>query len=155
MKDKPRSGRPCTAVAPRNEECLNQLIRANRRIMTRELCTELNISFNALEMMVAMLEYSKVCAWWVPQMLTQEHHLQVCQDLSNQHEAEGESFLDCIITGDKTWCYHYEPESKRQSMEWRHVNSPSKKKFKTLPSVGKLMCTVFWDRKGVILLDFL
>jgi len=126
--------------------------------MSRELCTELNTSFNALEMMVTMLEYSKVCARWVPQMLTQEHkehHLQVCQDLSNQHEAEGESFLDCIITGDKMWCYHYEPESKRQSMEWRHVNSPSKKKFKTLPSVGKLMCTVFWDRKGVILLDFL
>jgi hypothetical protein len=39
-------------------------------------------------------------------------------------------------------------------MEWRHVNSPSKKKFKTLPSAGKVMCTVFWDRKGVILLDF-
>ena len=45
--------------------------------------------------------------------------------------------------------------AKRQSMEWRYVNSPSKKKFKTLPSAGKVMCTVFWDRKGVILLDFL
>jgi len=40
-------------------------------------------------------------------------------------------------------------------MEWQHVNSPSKKKFKTLPSAGKVMCTVFWNRKGVILLDFL
>jgi len=40
-------------------------------------------------------------------------------------------------------------------MEWRHVNSPSKKMFKTLPSAGKVMCTVFWDRKGVIFLDFL
>jgi hypothetical protein len=28
-------------------------------------------------------------------------------------------------------------------------------KFKTLPSAGKVMFTVFWDRKGVILLDFL
>jgi len=40
-------------------------------------------------------------------------------------------------------------------MEGQHVNSPPKKKFKTLPSVGKVMCIVFWDRKGVILLDFL
>jgi len=32
---------------------------------------------------------------------------------------------------------------------------PIEKKFKTLPSAGKVMCTVFWDRKGVILLDFL
>jgi len=35
------------------------------------------------------------------------------------------------------------------------VNSPSKKKYKTLPSTGKVMCIVFWSRKGVILLDFL
>jgi len=40
-------------------------------------------------------------------------------------------------------------------MEWRHANSPLKKKFKKLPSAGKVMCIVFWDRKGVILLDFL
>jgi len=91
-------------------------------------------------------------------MPTQEHKersMQVCQDLLNQYEAEGDSFQDHIITGDKTWCRHYEPESKRQSMEWQHVNSPSKKTFKMLPSVGKVMCTVFWDRKVVILLDFL
>jgi len=81
--------------------------------------------------------------------------MQVCQDLLNQYEAEGDSFLDRIITSDEMWCHHYKPESKRQSTEWRHVNSPSKKKFKMLPSAGKVMCTVFWDRKGVILLDFL
>ena len=49
VKDKPRSGRPCTAVTPRNEERLDQLIRANGRITTRELCTELNIGCNAME----------------------------------------------------------------------------------------------------------
>ena len=158
MKDKPRSGRPCTAVTPQNEECLDQLIRANRRITNRKLCTEMNIGCNALETMVAALEYCKVGARWVPRMLTQEHkeHLmQVSQDLLNQYETEGDSFLDRIITGDETWCQHYEPESKRQSVEWRHMNSPSKKKFKTLPSAGKVICTVFWDRKRVILLDFL
>ena len=73
----------------------------------------------------------------------------------SQYEAEGDSSLDRIITGDETWCHHYDLESKRQSMEWQQVNSPSKKNFKTQPSAGKVMCTVFWDRKGVILLDFL
>ena len=71
--------------------------------------------------MVAMLEYCKVCARWIPRMLMQEHkehRMQVCQDLLNQYEAEGDSFLDRIITGDEKWCHHYELESKRQSMEW-------------------------------------
>ena len=42
-------------------------------------------------------------------MLTQEqkeHCMQVCQDLLNQYETEGDSFLDCIINDDETWCHH-------------------------------------------------
>jgi hypothetical protein len=48
VKDKPRSGWPCTDVTPRIVERLDQFIRANRWIMTRVLCAELNIGFNAL-----------------------------------------------------------------------------------------------------------
>ena len=33
--------------------------------------------------------------------------------------------------------------------------SPRPKKFKTQPSAGKVMATVFWDAQGVIMLDFL
>ena len=36
-----------------------------------------------------------------------------------------------------------------------NVNSPLKKKLEMQPSVGKLMCAVFWHKKGVSLLDFL
>ena len=72
MKDKPCSEWTCTAVIPLNEECLDQLICANLWIMTRELCTEMSISFNALETMMAILEYLQVCSKWVSQMLTQE-----------------------------------------------------------------------------------
>jgi hypothetical protein len=61
------------AVSPRNEERLDQLIYAAWRTTTRELCTELNIGFSALGMMLATLEYHKVCARWVMWMLTQEH----------------------------------------------------------------------------------
>jgi len=32
---------------------------------------------------------------------------------------------------------------------------PIEEKFKTLPSAGKVTYNVFWDRKGVILVDFL
>ena len=81
--------------------------------------------------------------------------MQVCQDLLNQYWAESDSFLNCIITSDETCSHHYELESKSQSMEWEKKKKKKKKKFKTQPSAGKVMCTVFWDSKGVILLDFL
>ena len=57
-----------------------------------------------------------------------------------------------ITAGAETWPNHNDPDLKWQFLEWQHVNSPPRKKFKTQPSVGK---TVFWDGKGVFLLDFL
>ena len=44
---------------------------------------------------------------------------------------------------------------KPQSRQWVGPGSLRPKKFKTQPSAGKVMATVFWDAKGVIMLDFL
>ena len=41
------------------------------------------------------------------------------------------------------------------SRQWVGPGSPRPKKFKTQPSAGKVMATVFWDPKGIIMLDFL
>ena len=59
------------------------------------------------------------------------------------------------MTVDETWVHYYEPENKAQSRQWVGSGCPRPKKFKTQPSAGKVMATVFWDAKGVIMLDFL
>ena len=41
------------------------------------------------------------------------------------------------------------------SHQWVGPGSPRPKKFKTQPSAGKVMATVFWDAQGIIMLDFL
>ncbi|KAJ4451734.1 hypothetical protein ANN_03205 [Periplaneta americana] len=56
---------------------------------------------------------------------------------------QGDEFLDHIVTGDETLVNHMTPESKQQSMEWRHTASSRKKKLKQTMSTGKIMCTVF------------
>jgi hypothetical protein len=65
--------------------------------------------------------------------------------------AEGEQFLARTVMGDENWVCYYGPESKRQSMEWRHTSSPAKKKFKSVPSARKVTLTLFWDMNGPIL----
>ena len=120
--------------------------------------TELGVSMGAVEKLISSLGYSKKCARWVPQMLTpkqKDHWVTVSQKLLKQYEAEGDTFLDQIVTGDETWCHYYKLESKQQSMKWHHSHSPSTKKFRSQCSAGKVMCTVFWDAQGIILLYFL
>ncbi|UYV81812.1 K02A2.6-like [Cordylochernes scorpioides] len=70
-------------------------------------------------------------------------------------EANPEEFVSRFVTMDETWAHHFTPESKQQSMQWRHSGSPPPKKAKTVPSAGKVMVSVFWDSEGVLLLDFL
>ena len=59
------------------------------------------------------------------------------------------------MTVDETWVHYYEPENKAQSRQWVGPGSPRPKKFRTQPSAGKVMATVFWDAHGIIMRDFL
>jgi len=41
---------------------------------------------------------------------------------------EPNDFLSRLVTMDETWLYHYDPETKQLSMEWRHSGSPRPQK---------------------------
>jgi len=66
-------------------------------------------------------------------------------------EAEGDGFLGRTVMGDETWVHYHQLETKKASKEWRHTSIPKPKKFCTQPSAGKVMLTLFWDERGVIL----
>ena len=73
---------------------------------------------------------------------------------SGSVHANPEDFHTRLITGDETWLHHWDPDTKKESMQWKHPGSPPPKKFRTQPSASKVMATVFWDSKGIILIDY-
>ncbi|GFO18848.1 histone-lysine N-methyltransferase SETMAR [Plakobranchus ocellatus] len=75
--------------------------------------------------------------------------------LLERYSAEGEAFLQCILTGDESCILHYDPEFKAQSMEYRHKTSPSLRKFKAVASARKVLYIVFRDMEGVVHMEFL
>jgi len=56
---------------------------------------------------------------------------------------------------DETWLYHYDPETKQQSMEWQQSGSPRPKKFRVQKSTGKVLASIFWDQDGIFLIHYL
>ena len=70
------------------------------------------------------------------------------------YEENPESFHARLVTGDETWIHHWDPETNQVSMQWKHPGSPPPKKFKTQPSADKVMATVFWDSKGVQMVNY-
>ena len=59
-----------------------------------------------------------------------------------------------IITGDETWCFAYDPETKRQSSEWVGEKSPRPKELKFQRSRIKIMLIIFFDSRGVVNKEF-
>jgi hypothetical protein len=56
--------------------------------------------------------------------------------------------FDRIITSDETWCFQYNPEAKRQSMQWKTQNSPRPKKSTYVFIVGQDHSCVFLRSQG-------
>jgi hypothetical protein len=67
---------------------------------------------------------------------------------------EDKTFFNKIITGDETWCFAYDPETKRQNSEWVGEISPLPKKLKFQRSCIKTMLIGFFDSQGIVHKEF-
>ena len=137
---------------------VRDLVYSDWRIQVEEIAQALGISHGSvLTILHDRLGMRKLTARSVPKFLSDEQmatRASVCSALLKRFRSK-DNFLLRLVTVDETWVHYYEPENKAQSRQWVGPGSPRPKKFKTQPSACKVMATVFWDAKGVIMLDFL
>ena len=96
----------------------------------------------------------RVSAQFVPKVLTanqKDARVSVAQDLL-EYAKNDENFIESIITGDESWVYGYDPETKAQPSVCKTPNSPRPKRAKQNRRKVKTMLTVFFDHKGICLL---
>ena len=56
-----------------------------------------------------------------------------------------------LVTMDETWLYYYDPETKQQSMEWRHSGLPRPKYSECKNPLETFSPRFFWDQDGILL----
>ena len=151
--------RPRSSITDENIQAVRDILEDDRRVTVSEIAEQVGVSYGSCQTIITEhLGFRKVCARWVPRLLTADQklrRLEVCQRLFARFEEEGEAFLASIVTCDETWVHHYTPESKQASMEWRRKGETAPVKAKTRLSAGKVLATVFFDYRGVLLIDFL
>ncbi|UYV63353.1 hypothetical protein LAZ67_2003826 [Cordylochernes scorpioides] len=156
-EDEHRPGRPVESVTQENIHKIHVLVMLDRRMTVRQIEETLGVLKITVDRIIREhLGFRKLSARWVPKLLTPDQKA-VRRKLSSDNlvlfEANTEEFVNRFVTMDETWAHHFTPESKQQSMQWRHSGSLPPKKAKTVPSAGKVMVSVFWDSEAV-LLDF-
>ena len=109
------------------------------------------------EILAENLGMDRIAAKFVPRLLTddqKQNRVDVSQELLHRAN-DDDNFFKNIITGNETWVYGYDVETKVHSSQWVSKSSPRPKKSRQVRSHVKVMLTVFFDSEGVVHSEFL
>ena len=122
-----------------NVVAVERIVMAHRRVKVRQIVNILRISYGSVESIYHEdLAMSKVCARWVPKILTPEMKRNRVRSTEENLELMNlcwKKFQQRLVTGNETWIHHYDPESKGQSKQWKHIDSraPNNSRYNPVP----------------------
>ena len=94
----------------------------------------------------------KICANFVPRVPREDQKERHCHDRKEMVELINldPAVFDALVTCDQSWIYCYDPETKRQSSQWKQAGCPRPKKARQSKSTHKLLMIPFFDSTGLI-----
>ncbi|UYV70307.1 hypothetical protein LAZ67_7002482 [Cordylochernes scorpioides] len=143
VADEPRSGRPTTARTDEDVDRVLEVLRTDHRLSIQQIADTLHMSTFVVHGIVT--EDLQMCK--------KELRVLRCQVLLDLIQNEPD-FLNSVVTGDESWMFEYDPESKRQSCAWHTKSSPRPKKARMSKSRIKTMIIVFFDIRGIVHCEF-
>jgi len=111
-------------TTPEITDQIHKLILEDHQISAKSIVEQLGISCERVGSITHEdLDTWQLTAKWVPKCLNADEKHQWCQSSEQLLEffwCNPNDFLLRLVTMDETCLYHYDPETKQQSMEWRH-----------------------------------
>lgn len=155
----PSPGRPLNPVNDRLLTAITKAIEANPKISLSLLSADLGESKGYLQHIInTRLQFRKVLAKWVPKLPSEQQRqarIDNAKSILKDYADNQDHFLDNMLTVDETWVY-YEPAQNRLLAS--KLQLPGQKP----PEVGRIrnsykktLATVFWDRNGIVHIDYL
>jgi hypothetical protein len=115
VESEPRSGRPSTCLNYQVIAKVNAVVMRDRRLTTREIAEQVGLNtFSAHSIVTEDLAMKRESTNFVPKLLTAEQkqfRVEVSQDMLDPTNSDPD-FLNTITTGDESWVYGYDPETK-------------------------------------------
>ena len=150
VRDDERCGRSKEVRTPELIGQIKNFMDNNRRVSIETISAQFDISVGTVHKIIREeLKMRKICSKFVPRVLRDQkerrcHESRDMVELINSDPA----VLDALVTCDESWIYCYDPETKRQSSQWKHAGFLWPKKARQSKSTQKLLmawstCTGF------------
>jgi histone-lysine N-methyltransferase SETMAR len=151
VKDEERSGRPSLNL----DQEIDELLKENRHATTRVIAEQLHVSHTAVRKNLLKMGKRFLKNVWIPYELTETakaKRREICSQLLEMYEKN--NFLPRLVTVDEIWIY-WENTGSHTHRSWVGATDEQVTEARRTLTTKKHLATVFWDSKGIILIDIL
>ncbi|GFT19851.1 uncharacterized protein NPIL_606111 [Nephila pilipes] len=152
IQDESRAGRPKSVVVPEKINAVCELIKQDRHVTYREIEASLDIRMTSINKILhEHLSVKKICSRWIPHNLTnaqKKARVDWCKEMLEKYIQGTSKAVYNIYTGDESWIYAYEPETKQQSTVWVFQDEAKPTKVVRGRSTSKQMIACFFGING-------
>ena len=144
--------RPKTATSAKMVAKVKRIVTSDARYTTRQIASMVGISLGAAHAILKHnLKMRKICARWIPHLLTNEQkraRVQSAKMLLKQFPNYNARSFASVVTGDETWVHFFEPKRKIQNKIWATKACKRPCIAKRTISVKKVMYAIFFTNQG-------
>ena len=153
VEDDTRPGRPKTSVTKANVAAVKIVVEQNARLSVRDIASCTGISVGSVQRILKKsLDPRKVCARWVPHLLTEEQKtqpLKCARELLKTYK--GSRVITNLLTGDKTWVHMFEPQRRAGNKQWKRKDKKRLCIAKRTISSKKMLYAIFFNSSGPVI----
>ena len=154
VEDYTRPGRPKTSVTKANIAALKIVVEQDARLSVQDIACCTGISEDSVQTILKKrLDLRKVCARWVPHLLTKEQktqRLKCARELLKTYKSCNSRVISNLLTGDETWVHMFEPQRRADIKQWKQKDQKRPCITKRTISSKKMLYAIFFNSSGPV-----
>ena len=146
VRDDERCGRSKKVRTPELMGKIKNFMDKDRDVSIETISAQFDNSVGTVHTIIREeLKMQQICVKFVTKVLREDQKERRCHDSREMVELMNSdpAVLDALVTSDESWIYCYDPETKRQSSQWKHAGSPKLKKARQSKSTHKPLMIPF------------
>ena len=116
-----RPGRPKTSVTKANITAVKIVVAQDAWLSVKDIASCTGLSEGSVQTILKKrLDLRKVCARWVPHLLTEKQktqRLKCARELLKTYKGCKSRVISNLLTGDKTWVHMFEPQRRANNKQ--------------------------------------
>ena len=147
-------GRPKTSVTKANIAAVKIVVEQDTRLSVNDIASCTGISEGSVQTILKKrLDLRKVCAMWVPHLLTEEQmtHLKFARELLKTYKGCNSRVISNFLTGDETWVHMFEPQRRADNKQWKWKDKKRPCIAKRTINSKKMLYAIFFNSSGPVI----